>query len=142
MKKVLLILLTLSSSLFGCQFFKDSPATAKLVVQYSVAKFAEQSGVEARQSRVDNIKRVALQVRSVASDDSTTIPLLKELAVVQLGKLHLSPADTVLASGLIDVIAEQLNLKIGDGLLKAEDKLVVSQVMDWVVEAATIAGAK
>lgn len=142
MMKILKVsILALTLALFGCSFLRESPSTAKLVVQYSVAKFAEQSSAERRLERLNNVKRIASSVKTLAANESATIPLLKNIVLEQVAKLHLSPADTVLAQGLIDVIAEQLGKKIGEGLLKPEDKLLVADVMDWVIEAATLSGA-
>lgn len=129
------------STLLGCTLFRDNPSAARLAIQYSVAKFSEQSSADHRQERLNNVKRVAMEVKAIADKESTSLVLLRSAVMVEVAKLHLSPADTVLASGLVDLIAEQLTKRIGDGVLKPEDKLVVKDVMDWVIEAAVLSGA-
>jgi hypothetical protein len=140
--KKLLVILVASTALLGCTFVRDNQSAAKLVVEYSVAKFAEQSSSATRQQRLDNTIKVAGAVKGIVGTQVTTIPLLRELVMKQVDKLHLSPADTLLVGALVDIITEQLMAKIGDGVLKPEDKLLVSQVMDWVIEAATLSGGR
>src|SRR5215203_13675 len=90
--------------LCGCAFLRESPSTAKLLVQYSVSKFAEQSSPDRRIDRLNNVKKVATGVKAVAANETTSIPLLRAVVMAQVAKLQLSPADTILATGLVDMI--------------------------------------
>lgn len=138
---VFLILLSMLLMLPGCTFFKESPSTAKMLVQYSVAKYAEQSSAETRPQHLTNIKTIATAVKSISSGEPVSIVQLESIVGTKVSQLQLSPSDLTLANGLISVIGEQLQQKIGAGLLKPEDKVLIAEVMDWIIEAATLSGA-
>jgi hypothetical protein len=134
-----LAVILLSLSLLGCATIEQNPNTAKLVTQYAVLKFAEQSSPDRRAERLANVKRIATDVKAIASNEATSITALRSAVDVQIAKLSLSPADQLLARGLVDMVAQELVKRVGAGTLDANAKLVVSTVMDWVLEAAAMA---
>lgn len=112
----------------------QSPAV-RLATQYAVAKYAEQIPATEKAERLDNIRRIAQAISDTASGEAVTIPLLKATAYTELEKLHLSQADTMLARGLVDWLADELAHRIGEGLLDPTQLTSVSAVLRWVVEA-------
>lgn len=137
MRKFLIALL-LSVSMLGCATLEKSPNTAKLVTQYAVMKFAEQSSDERRVERIANVRKIAEDVKSLAANQTVSVPGLQAAVMAQVAKLGLSPADSFLASALVQVVADELAAKIGDGVISPEKMLVVSQVMDWVIDATKL----
>lgn len=125
--------------LSGCQTLQTQPATAKLTIQYAVLKFAEQSGGDVRASRLANVKKIAIDVKALASGSSTNVGFLHDAVNDQLLKLKLSPADRLLANGLVDIVTNELLQRIGTGALSPDQVLAVSQVMDWIIEATGLA---
>lgn len=137
MRKLLVTLLAIS--LVGCATIEKNPNTAKLVTQYAVLKFAEQSSADRRAERLANVKRIATDVKAIATNESASISILQSAVDVQIAKLNLSAADKLLARGLVDMISQELTKRVGAGVLSPEAKLTVAQVMDWIVEAASMA---
>lgn len=125
--------------LAGCKSIEERPATAKLVTQYAVLKFAEQSSADKRAVRIEHVRRIAADVKAIAAGEPVSLALLKGAAFSEISKLQLSPADTLLAHALVDLIAEEIALRVGDGVLSPDQLVQVAQVMDWVVEATTLA---
>lgn len=128
--------LILSFTLLGCATFNQHQGTAKLVTQYAVMKFAEQSSAERRDERIANVRKVAEGVKAVVGNEAVSIEGLQSLVGDQIAKLNLSPADTFLALALVQAISDELKVKVGEGVLTAEQKVQVSEVMDWVIQAA------
>lgn len=124
--------------MLGCATLEKSPNTAKLVTQYAVMKFAEQSSDERRVERIANVRKIAEDVKSLAANQTVSVPGLQAAVMAQVAKLGLSPADSFLASALVQVVADELAAKIGDGVISPEKMLVVSQVMDWVIDATKL----
>jgi hypothetical protein len=136
-----LILVPLLSvlSLTGCASFEQHENTAKPIIQYATFKVIEQGkSPEAQAQKADNIRRIATDVRGLVSGDST-LPLLQDAVGKQLVKLNLSPADQFLANALLQAIVEELQAKIGTGVLKPDQLVQVDTVLGWVIEAANFA---
>ena len=127
------------SLLVGCSTIEQNPNTAKLVTQYAVLKFAEQSSPDRKAERLANVIKVATDVKAIAANEVTSITALRSAVDVQLAKLKLSPADQLLARGLVDIVAQELAKRVGSGVLDDKQRLVVNDVMSWVIEAASMA---
>ena len=119
----------------GCATFEKHENSAKLVTQYAVMKFAEQSSPERRDERIANVKRIAEGVKALATNQEVSIEGLQSVVGAQIAKLGLSPADSFLAMALVQMVAEELKARVGDGVLSADAKLQVAEVMDWVIGA-------
>lgn len=110
----------------------ERDTSSKIFTQYAVAKFLEKSSDEERAKKAENIRRVVADLESVVSGDEVTIPFLKMKAATEIAKLTDSPADRLLATNLIDVVAAELQARIGDGLLSPESIVKVRDVLAWV----------
>ena len=58
---------------------------------------------------------------------------------MQIAKLNLSPADQLLARGLVDMLNQELAKRVGAGLLDEKQRIIVADLMNWVLEAAEMA---
>lgn len=126
----------------GCATLEKAPATASLVTQYATAKVIEAGKTpEERTARAARIKAIASDARSWLDGDAVTISFLQQAAQDRLAKLDLSPADLLLAQGLVQVIVDELQAKVGAGVLSEATKLTVSQVLGWVVSATELYAA-
>lgn len=132
-----IIALMICAALSGCATIEKNPATAKLATQYAVAKFIENSAAEKRAERKARIVTIATDIKAAAASQSVSLSSLQILAYEKIDKLALSPADTVLAKGLVDFIAEELKAKIDAKLLSPKDTLILASVMDWIIQAAS-----
>jgi hypothetical protein len=124
----------------SCALLRDNQGIAKLTTQYAVGKFIENSSESQRTTRVTRIKSLATDIKNIAGNQGTTLVSLKDVAAQKIASLNLSASDKILALGLIDIIASELQKKIADKALKADDVLIVAMVMDWIIEAANVAG--
>jgi hypothetical protein len=110
-----------------------------LAVQYSVAKYLEEAPENKRAEKADNIRRIAGTVKVlVGGDAQATLLTLQEYVGQEIDKLSLSPADRVLASGLVTLVVAELQAKVGEGLLDADQRVRVAQILDLVIAAARV----
>jgi hypothetical protein len=123
----------------GCETLEKSPGTASLVVQYATAKVIEAGKTtEERAERAARIKAIAADAKTWFDGDDVTVGVLQAAAQARIAKLDLSPADRMLANGLVQVVVEELQKKVGEGVLSPEQKLTVSQVLGWIAGAADL----
>lgn len=133
MKKLLAVAMMVFLS--ACATFGQNANTAKLGVTYATLKYIEKAGDPVAQAeRAADVRRVAEDVRVVASGEAVTVAALEAAALAQLPD-SLSPADRFLATALIQAAVAELQVRVGEGVLDPEKKLQVEAVLAWVVEA-------
>lgn len=126
------------AGLTACQD-KDS---AKIVVTYAVLKVVEKGDTPAEQvTRAEKIRDIAQRAKDAAADESVVIPVLEEIVRAEIGKLALSPADAMLANMLVQTVIGELAERVGSGVIPPDKKVLVHDVLDWVIEAAGYVGA-
>ena len=106
-----------------------SENTARLAVTYATMKGIEQ-GLDPVRTRA-----VAESAKAVISGEAVTLTGLQEAISTELAGLDLSPADRMLASLLVSTIAQELQARIGTGVLDPEQKVKVAEVLQWVIDA-------
>ena len=134
MKKIVPFLCVIALALGACSSNPSArdEAIIGLSVQYATAKY-----IEKRPNSRENIVRVATAAKGIVAGDSTaTLITLQEFVGQELDKLSLSPADRVLANGLVSLIVAELQAKVGDGLIPEDQRVRVSQVLDLIIAAA------
>lgn len=107
-------------------------AIINLSVSYATAKYIEQ-----RPDSRENIVQVATAAKAVIGGEFATLLTLKEFVGQELDKLSLSPADRVLADGLVALVAAELDAKIGEGVLSPDQHVRVDAILDLVIATAS-----
>jgi hypothetical protein len=115
--------------LAGCGTVERHETTAKLAVTYATLKGVEK-GLDPARTRA-----VAERAKAIVAGDAVTLVGLQEAISTELAGLELSPADRMLAGILVSAIAQELQLRIGVGVLSAEQKVKVGEVLQWVIDA-------
>lgn len=128
--------LVLVLQMAGCGTVERHETTARLAVSYATLKGIEQGLDPLR------VRSVAETAKAIVSGEAVTLPALQEAISTELAGLDLSPADRMLANVLVSAIADELQLRLGTGALSPEQKVEVSQVLQWVIEATVLAAAK
>lgn len=123
----------------GCQAFRDNNASAQLVSQYAVAKYLE--GKKTDQARYDaavRIIKIAADLKTVASGTDVQLNALRVYVGGMLAAQPLSPADRILANGLVEVLLSELEKRFKDGrdILNEFDRVAVNDVLSWVIAVA------
>lgn len=132
------------STLFGalalmlmsaCASLERHEASFRLITQYAVLKFIEQAPADHREQRAERIFSIATSLKPLVSGD-TSLELLQGAVALQLDQASLSPADRVLANALVLAIVDEARIRIGEGVLTADQRMKVEQVLDWVISAS------
>lgn len=126
-----------AASLMACATMRDHSAAVELVVSQGIMRYIEHAPEGMRAARASDVIQVAEKLRAVASNDIVSVTELAALAAASL-RDDLSPADRSLALSVINVTAQELKLKLGEGVLKPEDTASVRSLLDSIAGAAAL----
>jgi hypothetical protein len=134
--------IVLCAILSGCAgtsaFLNDHEVLAQAGVQYATAKFVRSAGdVDQQASRKARIRAVAGEVRTLAAGQSATITLLQAAVMAKL-PADMLPEDRVLVNLLIAAVVQELQKRVGDGVLDPDQQLLVAKVLDWVEQGTAL----
>lgn len=118
--------------LVSCNTLRNNPAVFKLIVEQGVLRAIDGKPDRAVKaiSIADDLAQAAEAGESVAVNAIKTAVLSK----IDLNKYSL--ADQDLIRGTIDIIAAEFAARVGDGIVKPEDKMLLSDVAMWIEQAA------
>lgn len=134
-----LIAITLLS---GCSTLRSQPTTSSLVVTYAASKVIEAAPTpDERLRRAQRIKSIVGEARTWLQGEGMTVELLESAARNRLATLNLSPADAMLATALVQIAVQDLQEKIGAGVVSPDQLVTVNQLLDWIDSAAKLYGA-
>ncbi|MCR9260764.1 MAG: hypothetical protein NXH95_13640 [Pseudomonadaceae bacterium] len=133
--KLLPILLT-GLLISGCANNDLNPRSADLIVKYATMKVIEKADDPA--DKAIRIVAVAEQALEVASTEGVLIAVVQEAVKESIDWASLSPADTLLANELINLVAEDLNDRVDSGVLEGESMLTARRVLEAVIEATEL----
>lgn len=120
----------------GCTFFKENDAFSRALVQNGVVRFVEaESTPLAKSTRANKVRIAVTDLRSVVKGETTNLAGLKSLVAQSLKGSNLTPPDMQLVTSLIDVVAAELQKRIGDGDITADKVYAVESVLTWVIDA-------
>lgn len=132
----MIALVSLLFAIPGCKLLEEHGAAVQLIASQASARYIESKPAADRPAVAARVVSIANAVKKAATDDTSTIVELSNLAVSLL-PTNLSPADRALAVELIAVLAQELKAKIGSGDLKPDDKVRVGLVLDAVILGAS-----
>lgn len=121
----------------ACQTLNEHSAAVQLIVSQAAMRYIETAAPTARAERAAKIIEVVAKVRTVASGEPVTIADLARLAISEIPS-SLAPSDRALAVSIVNIAAQELQLKIGEGTIPADALVKVTAVLDAVRDAASI----
>lgn len=128
-------------ALAGCAALSQHSAAVQLIVSQATMRYIEQAPVPERAARAARVIEVAKKIESVASGEPVTISQLAALALNAIPS-NLPPSDRALAVSVIQIAAQELSNKVGEGVISAEQLVTVKAVVQAIADAAEIyAGA-
>lgn len=131
-----IILAALAAVMFtGCASLTGTSASEKLIVQVATMKFIEAG--DDRAEKAAKIVSAAAQARVWLDTDGVSIADLQSAMMARINTADLEPSDKLLAAALVEVVAAELNVRIGEGVIAPEKKATVNAVLAWVEQAAS-----
>lgn len=134
----LALAILLSVGLVGCATMSapQNQMVEQIAVQYATGKFIEAKAFPAdRIERAAQVKSVAVAVKAVAASDNADIATLEALAMSRINTANLQPSDRLLAQALVAAVVTELSTRVANGALSASDRVLVTQMLDWVISA-------
>ena len=136
--------LSLLSSLSGCAtvegWFSNPNSTAAVQTATTLAVGeAVLTGKDAAAQKqiATDIVTITKGVQGVLNGDATTVASLVALAAAKVADLHLQPQQQLAANTLLAFVSSELQARVGAGVLKPTDLVIVNQFAGWVITAAT-----
>lgn len=141
MKRIILATVV-ALSLSGCAELSalvGSLGEQKLAVQYATMKYIEKAGND--DAQVARAARIAAVVDQVDArlGDAVSVSALRAFVESKL-PADLPVSDRLLAGALIDAVVLELEGKIDDGILDADEQLAVRRVLGFVRDATAYFG--
>jgi hypothetical protein len=121
--------------LAGCAT-QQSIDTFKPIAQIAVMKIIESDRDHAHQRAV-KIREFTAEGQQLLDSADFTVPLLEAALKERLVSLELTPSDRVLGLQIIQLVANELRARVGDGRMLPEQKYSVSEVFAAIEEAAS-----
>lgn len=89
-----------------------------------------------QQQIAKNIVVVTQGVQAALNGDATTVATLVALAQAKVMALHPTPQQMLAANTLLTFLQGELQVKLGAGVLKSTDLVIVNDFAGWVIAAA------
>jgi hypothetical protein len=121
----------------GCAVLQQHSAAVGLVVSQATMRYIETIPSSQRAERARRIMTIADQVKDVASGKPVTVAQLAQLALSAIPS-NLAPSDRALAVSIVSIAAQELQNKIGENVLSADQLVSVTEVVDAIRLAASI----
>lgn len=117
----------------ACGTLPTHDASARLAVTYATMKVIEAGDQPV--TRAEKVASIARDAKRFLSGEAVSVGLLEDAVLARISTENLSPADRMLAQALVGAVAAELEGRVGQGLLGADQVLVVNTVLDWVIVA-------
>lgn len=138
MRVASVVAMMVSITLPGCATLEEQEPAAKATIQFVVMNEIEQSSDRAAKAK--SIAAIAGEATVMLDVESVTLPELKTKIMQRLAERDLEPSRMLAASFLVDAVGQEIQKRIGEGILSPEDKVTVNKVLSWVEEAASFYG--
>lgn len=127
-----------AAALAACMTLHDNPVIAQAGVQVASARFVRSAGdAEHQAKRKERVKAIAGEIQSLARNQMATVDFL-HTAVNQRLPADLNPEDRVLVELLISAVVQELQKRVGDGVLDPERLMQLDQVLAWIIQGADL----
>lgn len=120
----------------GCALLQNEDSRLQLAVQYTTIKVIEQSSDISSERVIENVERV----RGVL-DTSAEVSVERLMSDVR-GNVRwdrLDAADRLLLTSVLEEVERELKDRVGEGVVKEDDKVVLRTLLDWIENAARLA---
>lgn len=134
MRKFTLILAFLIAA--GCSTLQRivESEEARIIVDYSIDQI-----VDGDQNKSENIIRVTTKFKDVANASGTeTVDMIIGKLRDVLHEEEMELSEKALLALVLDQLEENLNDKIGKGILNSQDVVYVDTFLDWIIESAAL----
>lgn len=123
---------------FGCSTIEDNPNTTGLIGFVATNEFIKKLDDEDdRAIRASKIIEVSRAAQRAAEGEIVTVVLVEEAVRNAVDWKGMKPADLYQANLLIELIGDEVELRVGTGVLKIDQLVVVDVVLENVIMAAS-----
>ena len=130
-----LLIIILASMLGACSTIDLQNPAHRIAIQYATSKFIEQGE---SQKRAEAVIAEVEQAKTLIDMQAVPLSDIKARIIQRVSDRGLSPADTLLATALIDVVNLKIAEDIDNGVIGANDKIRINSALELIKQAATV----
>lgn len=132
MKKILAFCLSVVASLgVGCKTLSEHSATVQLIVSQAAMRYVEQAVPSERVARAGRVIAAIAAIEARTSGETVTIADLASVALTFIPG-DLEPSDRALALSIVNIAAQELSRKLGNGTLPQDGVIQVRGVLQAI----------
>ena len=123
--------------LVGCATVTGEGAkqvAAKTTIQFATLKVIDQD-----QARANRVVTIVSDVKQFV-DGNAALNDIEAQVRDEIDWSRLDEAETLVVSNLIDAVRVEIEARVDEGVLDGNDRVAVKNVLDWIHEAAVMAG--
>ena len=139
MKQILVILAIVACIGMGCVSSNPQSHGTDLIIKTSV-QYASIRYLSDHQEHIAEAERLINEIDAVLTEDPQVT--LNKLETVVIGSIQwdkMKPEDRLLLSTLLGEIKYQVGLKVGEGVLDANDMVFAKEFLTWMKQAILMA---
>lgn len=128
--------LSIAALLFaaGCASTPEGKRAERIVVQAAVLHIIEQAPQPSQKAQriVESVKLV----RNLLLDNTATVGTLRSALLARLGERDLPASEKLVALEVINRLSDEVETRVGSGILSPDSLVTINGVLDWVTDAA------
>ena len=118
----------------GCSWLEDNPQTASLVIQSATAKFIEKA--DDPSERAQRVIDVSAKALDIVGSERASVDAFRIAVTSLIDFDELPVSDKILLTQLIELVAESLAERVGEGALDPDQLIVVREAFGDAIIAA------
>lgn len=134
MRKLLILAAVAALSFVsGCASTPQGQRAERIVIQASVLHIIEQSAQPAQKAQ--RIVEAVKLARTLLTDETVTVAALRSALLKRVGERDLPASEKLVALEVINTLSDEVEKRVGSGILSPDSLVTVNTVLDWVSDA-------
>ncbi len=135
MKFPLLIAATIAV-LTACATTPNGQRAERIVVQAAVLHVIERASIPSVKAQA--IVGAVKLVHTLLLDDNASVSALRSALLARVAERDLPPAEKLVALEVVNALSDEVERRVGSGVLSPDAVLKVNTVLDWVLDATVL----
>lgn len=134
MRKILICAAVAAMTLLSaCASTPEGERAERIVIQASVLHIIEQSAQPAQKAQ--RIVEAVKLARTLLTDETVTVAALRSALLKRVGERDLPVSEKLVALEVINTLSDEVEKRVGSGILSPDSLVTVNTVLDWVSDA-------
>jgi hypothetical protein len=123
-------------ALTACASTPSGQRAERIVVQAAVLHVIERSSIPSAKAQA--IVGAVKLVHTLLLDDNASVSALRSALLSRVAERDLPPAEKLVALEVVNALSDEVERRVGSGILSPDAVLTVNTVLDWVLDATAL----